>query len=104
MSSEQKEEYTELLEFLLKLMEFFTKTPNPEISLVKTMIPYIEILLSMLPDRAEDYFTNIDNPKYLEVLLSHSDSPIRDLYRTVLNRCFNIVLQRKEVRLNDPTD
>ena len=47
---------------------------------------------------------NLDLQKYLEILLTHSDSPIRDLHRSILNRCFNIVLQRKNVELNDPAD
>lgn len=85
-------------------MGFFTKSPNPDINTVKTIIPYIDILLFILPEKAEDLMMNLDLQKYLEILLTHSDSPIRDLHRSILNRCFNIVLQKRNVELNDPAD
>ena len=46
----------------------------------------------------------IDVPKYLEVMISHSDSPIRDLYRSILNRCIAILIERREVKINDKED
>lgn len=104
MSGGEREEYIALFDFLYQLMGFFTKSPNPDINTVKTIIPYIDILLFILPEKAEDLMMNLDLQKYLEILLTHSDSPIRDLHRSILNRCFNIVLQKRNVELNDPAD
>ena len=104
MQSTDRALYTSLTKLIIKVLAFLTKLPTPDTALIKIMIPYIDLLLFMLPEEASQFLTTIDIQAYMETLISHSDSAIRDIHRVILNRCFNILLQINHLKLNDPED
>lgn len=96
--------FTNIMSMLHRLMEFISRSSETDQELVKEIAVYLSLLYYAIPDIAQLYFLSLDLKRYVEVLTSHADQHLRELYRLMLNRSFSIVAALSSVNLQKSDD